>query len=222
MFGVAGVAVVALLTMCRPASATEFMFSFTAAQLEAAIDSIPASTNPFIGACGTSGYLSDCGVFDITAVPDLGSYMVDSTSAPASGAPTGWLSLGSGSGATVVWEDEGGAGFASVAFVNTATSGFLASGYPLFTDPGVHQTGSQIAGTAVFTATISSSDFVIGNTVPWTINVDAVKLFDSTDLKPYVASFTLDAVTTPEPATLGFILPGLLGLAWAVRRKRRV
>ena len=91
-FGVAGIAVVSLLAICRPASATDLMFSFTAANLESAMNSSPSFGS---GEC-TSGASLDtfselCGVYQVIATPNLvtanmSSALIQTSPLPGAGA----------------------------------------------------------------------------------------------------------------------------------------
>jgi len=72
-FGVL-VAVVAVLTMCRPASATELMFSFTAATLESIFNTTPGFGGG-AGECGAEGQVTLlCGAYQIIFAPNQSGY----------------------------------------------------------------------------------------------------------------------------------------------------
>jgi hypothetical protein len=83
------VAVVAMLTMCRPASATELVFSFTAATLENIFNTTPGfGGGP--GECGAEGQVTLlCGAYQIIFDPQQSGYFNSIGSpVPANGGDT--------------------------------------------------------------------------------------------------------------------------------------
>jgi hypothetical protein len=234
-FGVV-VAVAAMLTMCRPASATEIIFSFTAAQLEAAIDGDSTFEGGVGKACGPtqSNFAEWCGVTAVVAVPNnlsgLSNLSVGPFIAPSSTGSAVWVAQAQSGGAQFNASITSGPGqYVSFVTQNTGTAGTDYSS--LVPETAGDLTGKPpLAQTAVFTIDVFTSSsysaaISAAAAATWSLAVTGTGFTSATSGIPNayknfndysITSFTMGDVVAPEP-TSGVLF--LIGLAvWGVSR----
>jgi hypothetical protein len=225
-------AVVVLLAMCGPASATEIMYSFTAQQLIDAIDSDPSFG---LGgtACGAveASFSTYCGIYDVTATLNLPSASVVSMATPSSAGSATWETAISGGGADFYadMEDESDQ---YISFVTTNTNTVGQYYYTLESiDP--YEIGlNPLASSTVFSFVVTTSASVAAaQAATFSLTIEALPLnangSDNTTVNSdgkwfeddTITNFSMESVAVPEPASGLLCLIGLA--AWAMHRKRR-
>ena len=248
-FGVVGIVVVALSAICRPASAEELMFSFTAAQLENAIDSDASFGDGACAGPSPDKFSTMCGVFEITATPNLSAGAAAETSLAWIGTPS---STGSAAWESALlqydpetyasvpvgvdfWGDfeDYGSTDPYVSFV-TGNSHTNLTNYDVLPSTFATVAGAPpLAANTVFSFELTTSDPTTvadnGSNVTWNFKIDTLPLNadgtanNNVALKTFwddsVTDFKMGVVVTPEPATGLLCWIGLA--AWGIRRRRR-
>jgi hypothetical protein len=234
----AAVAALALSSFCTPASADE-TFSFTGAQIEAAINADSGGNGGAgfgAGACGSTpgDYTTYCGIYDIALTANVPA-MVVSMQAPASpDAPweTYLYPAGGGAPATAnadsadFYADIEDTGDGLVSFLTTNTGTVGQQYCAVLNSPQTCVTGTTpLNPNEAFAFTLSTS-----GPVTFALAVQALPLnLDGTDNGNATAdgkyftdtSITNFVVATPEPVSGGLLCSFCLA-AWGIYRKRRL
>ncbi len=232
-FGVV-IAAVAMLTVCRPASATEILFSFTAATLDTVFDSTPGFSG---GECGTESQVTLlCGAYQVAFIPNVSGTL----NAIASPVPA---NVSDNNGA---WDAEGLSGEGGSCTLGVLDSCSIAYFYSDFssggdmavtlltTNPFVSTNSDVILGGVgplaasdmpggdafTFGFTPDSSDVNVNN-ISFTLEVEVAQFADSEGAAEGDKGATLvdESFTTPEPSGLWLCLAGILVLGLHNRRR---
>ena len=239
-FGIV-VGAVAMLAVCRPASATDILFGFTAGQLENAINSDPGFGG---GSCASqSTHTASCGIFDITLTANIPSQeysMTNPSPAPSALWETYVWTAGVDNPPATTTAD--GVDFYAdmtdrsdplISFIttNANTVGKVYTDVLNTAEPSV--TGATpLTSNTLFTFVLNTSDATTiadkGYNVDFTLTIDALPLLASGADNGNVnadgkfitdTSITDFQMTAPEPGSGLLCLIGLA--AWGFGRMRR-
>jgi hypothetical protein len=215
--------VIALLAVCRPASATDLMFSFTAADLE---NIFMQDAGFGAGDCGFGVQISTmCGAYHITATPNLPDATFSEIDSPIPSGVGAWA-VATPDGSVSWYADFAPPTDPNVTFLtgNTAVAGHL---FDLYEGPPTFDRVSGIVATAPmpasavfsFLLTTSVAGVTVDN-VSWNLGLVLVSLKDDgTQGEKDVLYEETGVYLVPEPSGAWLCLTGIAALG--LRKKWR-
>jgi len=222
------------LTVCRPASATELLFSFTAAELENVFQQMSGFG---AGLCGANGAQVNtfCGVYQMQLTSNLPGAQITNVTSPIPSGNGAWVGEPDSPGSNTVdfYADFTGGGFDPYVTLLTANTGVTGNTFDLLD-------WNNNSATVTATAPMSSSDTfsfdltttavgVTQDTVPFDLGVELVPITlqglqnEGDKGEWFTAS---DVIITPEPSGLWLCLLGMAALIlgkdrrWVSRLRR--